>query len=361
MTARGLVFRNRMISTAPTNAKIYHRCIALVAELAAVPPARATAALLRAIYGCDELPAALFFAPIRDHIEAATPRGAGRLRQQLVMPLALVLAHSPSGTSVVEARAMLAEEPRVNALLRRLAGNNTVAPSALAATSTTAALIAARAIARGGGGNTLALGLDLGTTSIKAAVVDLAAGVVVGEVLRSPLGSRDFRSVVLGMCALARRCAAAAQVEWRDLGAVGVSQPGHIDLDTGRVEAAANLPWQDAPLREELSTRLGVPVVLVEDGDAALFAELAPKGAAAPPAAMNAAQRSAHTAVLIVVGGGVGTSIAVGGVLLRGERNMIEGGHMIVEPSGRACGCGQRGCVEAYVYLILPLHLCESC
>ena len=62
---------------------------------------------------------------------------------------------------------------------------------------------------------------------------------------------------------------------------------------------------------------------------------------------LGAAGRAAHTAVLLVLGGGVGSSVAVGGVIHRGSRGMIEGGHMIVQPGGPPCGCGQRGCLEA--------------
>jgi hypothetical protein len=116
MTCRGLVFRNRMIGTSPTNDKIYHRCVRLIGELAAVSHDAATTALLRSIYKLDHVPAALVGAPTADHIIAATPVGAAQFAQQLVLPIAILLAFEPS-SPVAKARAALLEEPRVSLLL----------------------------------------------------------------------------------------------------------------------------------------------------------------------------------------------------------------------------------------------------
>ena len=343
MTQRGLVFRNRMIAVSPTNDKIYCRCVALIAELAGVTAADATTALLRSIYSIDELTEEIQSAPRQAHIEEATPRGEAQLTQSIIMPIAILLAHDPAST-VVDAKSALRHEPRVSVLLRKMHDAKSVKrelPTAVSSSSSPPTTEAQ-----------LVLGLDLGTTSIKCALLDARTGKLVGDVARAPLpAGRDFTSVVDAIADHARSTISAHAGPDAVVAAVGVSQPGHIDPTTGRVEAAANLPWQDAPLREELAQRLDLrldAVTLVEDGDAALLAELARGGAGAPPLTNSAAARAAHTVVLIVLGGGVGTSVAVGGTLHRGASNMVEGGHMIVIPDGRPCGCGQLGCVEAY-------------
>ena len=344
MTARGLVYKNRMISTSPTNDKIYHRCVRMIAELAGVDESVAKTALLRAIYRVDALAPDLTSAPTAAHIVAATPQGDAQLKQQLVLPLAILLAASPS-SSVAAAAEALRCEPRVSVLLRsQLRGE--------AATSETPANAAMPAAGPSG---SCVIGLDCGATSIKSAVVRSSSAELVGTVQRQILESRDFEKVVAELCATAHASASSAGVPWESVAAVSLSQPGHVDASTGRVAAAANFPsWVDVPFREKLEAQLGKPVTLLEDADAAMLAELRPNGAAAfdatsaAAAASLAADAAAHTAALLVLGGGVGSSLAIGGRVHRGASGMIEAGHMIVERGGRACGCGQLGCLEAY-------------
>ena len=392
MTARGLVYQNRMISTSPTNDKIYHRCVRLIAELTGRSSDDATLALLRAVHKLDVLPPALRAAPTHEHIAAATPTGDAQLQQQLVLPLAMLLASSPS-TTVQAARDALTREPRVSVLIRQMAlaeragGRSaalTMAPPPTPSACATEAVIY--------------LGLDLGTTSIKAALVrvgtasggpsatNTSAGTgtdgtegtsasspeaaslaltVVGQVQRAPLGAdRRFEAVVRELVSLAEQCVAAAGHSWKGIRAVGVSQPGHIDPATGRVEAAANLPWSDVPLCDALASALRKRTVVVEDAYAALLAELTRGGAADSGALSERAKQpsalegsvaragvgagAGYTAALLVLGGGVGSSLSIGGTIHRGARGLVEGGHVIVQPDGRACGCGQKGCLEAY-------------
>jgi len=194
------------------------------------------------------------------------------------------------------------------------------------------------------------LGLDLGTTSLKTAVVRVTGSPpsvrVVGEVQRTPLGvDRSFESIVTLMASAAERCTSAAGLELQDLDGVGVSQPGHVDPETGCVAAAANLPWRDVPLGLALAAALKREpsrVCVLEDADAAMLAELAEGGAAAAPPEAGAT----HTAAMFVIGGGVGSSVAIGGQVHRGRSGMIEAGHMLVPGATELCGCGQRGCLE---------------
>ena len=192
------------------------------------------------------------------------------------------------------------------------------------------------------------LGLDLGATSIKSAAFRVTDGAIVGSVRRQPLGGKDLESVLVALAEAAKSTAAESGVGWTEVAAVGLSQPGAIDPATGRVAAAANFPWVDAPLREALGERLGVDVTMVEDAEAALVAELQPGGGAVGSAAAAASGGGDHVAAVLVLGGGVGSALAIGGRVHRGAHGLVEAGHLIVSTDGPACPCGQRGCLEAF-------------
>jgi glucokinase len=345
MTSRGLVYRNHMVGTSPTNDKIYHRCVRMIAELADVSPATATTSLLRSIYGLDSVPASLLVAPTAEHIVAATPTGEAQFAQQLVLPTAILLAIDPK-SNVAASRAALKEEPRVSMLIRKLRLKTTPADSQLVArpfddvAASHGGSIAPMPATCSG---RYVLGLDLGATSIKSGAFRASDGALVGSVIRTPLCCKDFDAVVAALYDAANETLRALGNPngWSEIAAVGLSQPGAIDASTGRVSAAANFPWRDVPLREELQAALGIAVTIIEDADAALLAELQPGGAAAT------ATRP-HVAALVVLGGGVGSSLAIDGKIFRGANGLTEAGHLIVERDGPLCECGQRGCLESY-------------
>lgn len=364
MTARGLVYKNRMIGTSPTNDKIYHRCVRLIAELASVSTLDATVALLRAIHGVDQISAELLVAPTATHIIAATPHGDAQLQQQLVLPTAILLAASPAST-VGFAREALREEPRVSLLLRRhfamQSSKSEAAPWQRPTPPRPSPPLAAptdppppQPMPSSPGSVTFVLGLDLGATSVKALLLRQPDGAAVGEVHREPLSSVQLDDVLAALQSAAARCCAASTILWETVTAVGLSQPGAIDAASGCVAAAANFPqWPEkTPLRQQVEAKLGVPTVMLEDSQAAMMAELVAGGAAAPPARGGSAgappPTATHTAAMLVLGGGVGSALAIDGKLHSGHHGLLEAGHMIIYPRGRTCACGQRGCLEAY-------------
>ena len=101
---------------------------------------------------------------------------------------------------------------------------------------------------------------------------------------------------------------------------------------------APHLPWLDAPVRETLEGRWGVPVVLENDATAAAYAE-----------ATYGAARGAELTVVVTLGTGIGGGMVLGGRMHRGKNGMAgEFGHMQVVPGGLSCQCGGRGCWEQY-------------
>jgi glucokinase len=101
---------------------------------------------------------------------------------------------------------------------------------------------------------------------------------------------------------------------------------------------APNLAWRDEPLKASLQRRLGLPVVVENDANAAAWAEV-----------RFGAGRGADHVVTVTVGTGIGGGIVANGQLLRGRFGAAaEIGHVIVVPDGRRCGCGLQGCWEQY-------------
>jgi predicted NBD/HSP70 family sugar kinase len=120
--------------------------------------------------------------------------------------------------------------------------------------------------------------------------------------------------------------------------AIGVGVPALIARD-GRLAFGPNLGWRDVPLRAELARGWAVPVIVDNDTKAAALAER-----------LFGAGRDARDFVLVAGHSGVGGAVHLDGRLVRGAGGFAgEIGHVTVEPGGRPCGCGDRGCLEAYL------------
>jgi glucokinase len=184
------------------------------------------------------------------------------------------------------------------------------------------------------------LGLDLGGTNIKAGIVD-DQGRILAKLSR-PTGAEHGPAAVIDAMVDSGQCAAReAGLKLSAVSRVGIGSPGPLDFDLGMVKAAPNMPgWHDVPLRDRIAQGLGRPAVLENDANAAAFGEFW-AGAGRDP--------NIRHLVMLTLGTGVGSGLIVNGKLIHGGGGLGgEGGHMIVMPGGRACGCGQRGCLETY-------------
>ena len=120
---------------------------------------------------------------------------------------------------------------------------------------------------------------------------------------------------------------------------VGIGTPGPVDHVSGELHTLVNLPGiSNTPFRRKLQEKLGLPVKLDHDAKVAALGEF-----------HFGAGRGRDSMIYIVIGTGVGAAIIYGGKLIYGESNTAgESGHMTVDPNGRLCHCGSRGCLEAY-------------
>jgi glucokinase len=183
--------------------------------------------------------------------------------------------------------------------------------------------------------NDAVTGVDLGGTNIKSAVVDEH-----GTVLRRlvvPTEANQGQAHVIDQIALAvnqvrDECDA-------NVIALGAGAPGPMNWQTGVVYSPPNLPgWKNVPLADEISKRTGLPAFVDNDANVACWGEF-----------YAGAGKEAHTLCCFTLGTGVGGGIVVDGALVRGiDGTAGELGHICVMRDGRACGCGARGCLEAY-------------
>jgi glucokinase len=179
----------------------------------------------------------------------------------------------------------------------------------------------------------LAIGVDLGGTSLRAAAVD-EKGRVLGRGDAKTRPQEGRKAVFERLVQVIEEACAEADAK---VGGVGIGVPGAVNAATGEVHFAPNLDWRNVPLGPELSQRVGAPVVLDNDVNVAVLGEQR----------FGAARGRDHV-VGVWVGTGIGGGLVVDGKLVRGARGSAgELGHSVLIPDGPQCGCGARGCVEA--------------
>jgi len=144
--------------------------------------------------------------------------------------------------------------------------------------------------------------------------------------------------VIHDMCEAIRVLA----VKYRDVGSlqgIGVGVPGIIDMKTGMLRESPNLPgWAQSPVQAQIERLLGTRVILENDANVAALGEK-----------WLGAAKGLDDMIMLTLGTGVGGGIVLEGRIWHGMTGMAgEFGHMTVEPEGRQCGCGNRGCVEQY-------------
>ena len=177
----------------------------------------------------------------------------------------------------------------------------------------------------------LAIGVDIGGTKVAAGVVDESGGVL--ALVRRPTPGEDVTGTE---DAIAESVAELS--ERYDVVAVGIGAAGWIANDRATVLFSPHLAWRDEPLRDALLDRIGLPVTVENDANAAAWAEY-----------RYGAARGERVVTCVTLGTGIGGGLVVSGVLYRGAFGVAsEWGHMAVVPDGRRCACGNRGCWEMY-------------
>jgi glucokinase len=192
------------------------------------------------------------------------------------------------------------------------------------------------------GDGTRHLGLDLGATNLKWAVVTHAEGtwttVATGQVVTRVVAETD--AVPASVVTQLGEVAAAAIAAWGPVLSVGIGVPGLYDPASGCTRFLVNVPgpWAGHPVAGPVGDAVGLPAFLINDARAFGLAEL-----------NLGAGRGAASMVGLTLGTGVGGVFAIDGRVHEGHDGTAgEIGHQTIDPDGPWCNCGNRGCLEAF-------------
>lgn len=185
----------------------------------------------------------------------------------------------------------------------------------------------------------LFVGLDVGGTTIKAGVVD-SAGTPLSQVSLPTEPARGQEHGLATMGEAIRQAITAADLTLDRISAIGVATPGSMDLKAGIILDPPNLkPWRNVPVRQYIADVFQKPTAFQNDANAAAYGEY-----------WTGAGKFYRSMVLFTLGTGVGGGIIIDDRVIEGAHSHGgELGHVKIEiTNGRLCGCGHRGCLEAY-------------
>ena len=184
----------------------------------------------------------------------------------------------------------------------------------------------------------LIIGVDLGGTNVKTALISRDKKIL-GKDSRPTNAEQGLDVVLAKMEESVNAVLESAGASRKDVLAAGFGAPGPMNWQTGVVYSPPNLPgWKDVPLADLMKKRLGFDCYVDNDANVACFGEY-----------WMGAGQGVDSMCLLTLGTGVGGGVVVFGQLLRGiDGTAAEIGHLKVMRDGRLCGCGSKGCLEAY-------------
>lgn len=184
------------------------------------------------------------------------------------------------------------------------------------------------------------IGVDLGGTNLRAAIVDTDTGQFTDLTSVPTLAREGHDAVMVRMADLIEQVIASSGLAKSEIGGVGIGAPGVLDLDRGLTVFLPNLPgtWPNVPVRDEIADRVQLPTALLNDARAMTLGEWS-----------FGAGRGVETMACFGIGTGIG-----GGLIVNGQLHLGIGGtggelgHQTIDFNGPLCGCGNRGCLEAF-------------
>ena len=180
--------------------------------------------------------------------------------------------------------------------------------------------------------------LDVGGTKVLGAIFNENDEIIFRLKKRSTsrgTGSADVEQVIVDVV---EEMIASSGIDKSEIHAIASCAPGVIDQDRGVVLFTPNLPWRDYDIRSAMMQRFGVPFFVGNDVNLGVLGEHE-----------YGAAKGYNNVVGFFVGTGMGGGLILNGELFTGNQcKAAEYGHMILDPKGPKCNCGQRGCLEAY-------------
>lgn len=182
------------------------------------------------------------------------------------------------------------------------------------------------------------VGIDLGGTNIVAGVVDDKFNILSKAECKTAI-PRPEADVCDSMAEIVKEAVKKAKLKLEDIDYVGIGVPGTVNPNTGVVETCPNLLFQNWDVRTMMSERLNGRYIKIEnDANAAALGEF-----------LAGSAKGCKNAIAITLGTGVGGGIIIDGKIYSGSNFAgAELGHMVIVKDGKECGCGRKGCWEAY-------------
>lgn len=181
------------------------------------------------------------------------------------------------------------------------------------------------------------IGIDLGGTNIKVGLVDENYNIVSKATAKTNL-PRPAEEICESIVDTVWEALNAAKVTIGEVNSIGIGTPGTANRNSGVVLYSCNLGFNNTDLRTLIKAKLGKEVYVENDANAAAFGEV-----------LNGAGKGYKDVVVVTLGTGVGGGIIIGGKIYTGFNFCgAELGHTVIQFGGRQCGCGRRGCFEAY-------------
>ena len=180
--------------------------------------------------------------------------------------------------------------------------------------------------------------LDVGGTKVLGVIFDENREIVYRLKKRSKGKGNSAQNVEEVIISVVEEMIEESGIDRSRIHAIASCAPGVIDQDRGIVLFTPNLPWRDYDIRSAMEKRFGVPFYIGNDVNLGVLGEY-----------KFGAGRGYRNIVGFFVGTGMGGGLILNGELYTGNRfKAAEYGHMILDPEGPLCNCGQRGCLEAF-------------
>ena len=183
----------------------------------------------------------------------------------------------------------------------------------------------------------IVFGIDIGGTSIKGGVINDRGGIL--DRFSLPVNKYDTPEKTIGeLCEIINKIKSKKKFI-EPISGIGIGSPGIIDYEKGMILSSPNLPtWTNFEIVKFIEKNTNLPVEINNDANSAALGE-----------ATFGSGKKYNNVITLTLGTGVGSGIIINKRIYDGNKHQgAELGHMVIKSHGRKCGCGRRGCLEAY-------------
>lgn len=193
------------------------------------------------------------------------------------------------------------------------------------------------------------IGIDLGGTNIKGALVD-SRGNMIKKQQTATLANAGPAAVAGRISRVIASLSAEAAGDGSTIRGIGIGVPGQPDKEKGSVVFAPNLHWRYVPLVQYLRRETELPVFLENDANVAALGEK-----------WRGAGQGSVNMIMITIGTGIGGGIIINDRLYSGTNGSAgEIGHTVIDPDGPVCSCGRRGCLETFTSATAMIRMAKE-